>query len=198
MSQNWSDREFFAPPRTRVDNNLLAVGFFVAVEAILFLIFIASFVYLRARGAPFPPPGVPRLDPTFPIINLIILLASGLVAYRGLISIRRYRITWAERRLLAASALGVIFLIGQVREYAVLFQNGVTASSSLYGALFYLTIGFHGLHVLSGVVWLLVVWYATRQAHETPFKHFGVQAAVLYWSFVTLIWIVLFLLLYVV
>jgi cytochrome c oxidase subunit III len=177
-------------------NHWLGVLVLIAVEAMLFLMFIFAFLYLRAQGEPWPPPGVSRQDLGLPILNVLVLLASALVAYGAEHSIRHYWITVAERRLLVAAGLGLLFLAGQFREYAVLFLQGITPATGLYGALFYVTIGFHGAHVMSGLIWLVAVWYSTRAARQTPERHLGVRAATLYWGFVSSVWIVLFLLLY--
>ncbi len=196
--EDWSSIEDETPrPATGISNRWLGMGIFMAVEAMLFMIFIFAFLFLRAQGGSWPPPGVPPLDIRLASINLLVLLLSAFIAYSAERSVRRYLITPAERQLLVASGLGTLFLAGQLREYAVLLSNGITTASGLYGALFYVTIGFHGLHVLSGLVWLLVVWYLTRTARQTPDQHFAVQAATLYWGFVSSVWVLLFFLLYV-
>ncbi len=183
---------------TGVSNGWLALIFFILIEALLFLFLIGSIGYLRARGAPWPPPGVAQLDRLFPAINLAVLLISGALAYLAERIIRRGNLTLAEKFLLAASGLGILFLLGQIREYAVLFFNGITLSSNLYGSLFYLAIGFHGAHVLSGIVWLVAASRSTRAGKQMPAHHFGVQAAALYWEFVSVVWVALFVLLYLV
>ncbi len=182
---------------TGISNRWLGILILMAVEAMLFLIFIFAFLYLRLQGENWPPPGISRLDLSWPLLNVLVLLASAIAAFSAEHAIRHYWITIAEKRLLLASGLGLLFLAGQIREYAALFLQGVTPATGLYGALFYMTIGFHGVHAVSGVIWLLVVWYLTRGARQTPEQHLGVQAATLYWGFVASIWIVLFLLLYV-
>ncbi len=195
-SSGWWD-EASQRTATGLSNRWLAILLFIAIEALLFLFLIVALIYLRMGGAPWPPAGVSRQALLLPALNLVVLLSSTVGVYSAERCIRRYRITTAEKRLLLASGLGLIFLAIQVREYTLLFLNGITLASSLYGALFYLTIGVHGLHVLSGIIWLSVVWYLTRDARQTPDHHLGVQAAVVYWGFVTAVWIFLFLLLYV-
>ncbi len=185
-----------AAPASGISSRWLGLIMFMAVEAMLFLILLFSFIYLREQGESWPPAGLPPLDRTWPLIGLMVLLLSGVMAYGAERSVRRYRITVAEKQLLAAAGLGILFLAGQVREFAVLLSNGAAVSSSLYGGIFYLTIGFHGLHVISGIIWLLWVWWLTRDARETPAEHFGVSAAAVYWGFVASVWVLLFVLLY--
>ncbi len=185
-----------AAPASGISSRWLGLIMFIAVEAMLFVILLFSFLYLREQGESWPPAGLPPLDRTWPLIGLMVLVLSGVMAYGAERSVRRYQITTAEKQLLAAAGLGILFLAGQVREFAVLLTNGATLSSSLYGGIFYLTIAFHGLHVISGIIWLLWVWWLTRGARETPAEHFGVSAAVVYWGFVTSVWVLLFVLLY--
>ncbi len=186
-----------AVPASGISNQWLGVWLFMVVEAMLFLIFIFAFIFIRGQGQKWPPPGVPALDIRFATINSLVLILSAFLVFSAERFIKRYLITQAEKLLLFAIGLGILFLAGQIREYAVLFSNGITTASGLYGALFYVTIAFHGLHVLSGLVWLGIVWNWTREARQTPDRHFAVQAATLYWGFVATVWLVLFLLLYV-
>lgn len=183
---------------TGLSNTWLAVLFFIAVEIVLFASMISAFVYLRTLGAGWPPPGMPRLDPVLPAVNMIVLLASGGLAYLAERQVRRYRIVQAERLMLLAGLLGLVFLLGQLNEYGNLLSRGVAISTGIYGSLFYTLIGFHGFHVLSGVIWLLAAWYLTRQARQTPDRHTAVRSATLYWEFVAIVWIAIYLLLYIV
>lgn len=188
----------YAPTRTGLSNGWIAVLFFIGCEAVLFGSLVSAYIFLRVRGSVWPPVGFPRLDPMLPALYLIILLASGAMAFGAELSMERFRIVLAERLLLVASVLGVIFVGGQVYEFGNLLSHGITVSNSIYGSLFYTMIGFHGFHVVSGIAWLLSVWSWTRQAKQTPEDHFAVKAATLYWSFVAIVWIVFYLLLYVV
>ena len=90
--------------------------------------------------------------------------------------------------------MGAIFLTGQVYEYSHL-EFGLT--TNLYASAFYVLTGFHGLHVTIGVLAIVaVLWRSLKKDHYSSEKHFGIEAAELYWHFVDVIWIVLFLLLY--
>ncbi|WP_246046002.1 cytochrome c oxidase subunit 3 [Rarobacter faecitabidus] len=89
--------------------------------------------------------------------------------------------------------LGAVFIAGQVLEYAELVEHGLTISSSPYGSVFYLATGFHGLHVLGGLIAFLFVLGRTFSAKR--FGHHEATTAVVvsyYWHFVDVVWIALF------
>ena len=93
--------------------------------------------------------------------------------------------------------MGAVFIAGQVTEYASLVQEDVTISSSAYGTMFYLTTGFHGLHVTGGLIAFLLVlgrtYIARRFTHEQAVSAIVVSY---YWHFVDVVWIGLFATIY--
>ena len=93
--------------------------------------------------------------------------------------------------------MGAIFIAGQATEYAALVQEGVTISSSAYGSMFYLTTGFHGIHVTGGLIAFLLVlgrtYIARRFTHEQAVSAIVVSY---YWHFVDVVWIGLFATIY--
>ena len=94
--------------------------------------------------------------------------------------------------------LGAIFIVGQTYEYSVLVSEGVTISSSAYGSAFYITTGFHGLHVIGGLIAFLLT--IGRAYAVKNFGHKEATTAIVvsyYWHFVDVVWIGLFLVIYV-
>ena len=93
--------------------------------------------------------------------------------------------------------MGAIFIAGQATEYAALVQEGVTIPASAYGSMFYLTTGFHGLHVTGGLIAFLFVlgrtYVAKRFTHEQAVSAIVVSY---YWHFVDVVWIGLFATIY--
>ncbi len=93
--------------------------------------------------------------------------------------------------------MGAIFIAGQVTEYTSLVQEDVTISSSAYGSMFYLTTGFHGIHVTGGLIAFLLVlgrtYVARRFTHEQAVSAIVVSY---YWHFVDVVWIALFATIY--
>ncbi len=94
--------------------------------------------------------------------------------------------------------LGAVFVAGQVWEYAVLMSDGVSLSSDSYGSAFYITTGFHALHVTGGLIAFLLIIGRTFAAKK--FGHYEATGAIVvsyYWHFVDVVWIGLFLIIYV-
>jgi cytochrome c oxidase subunit 3 len=94
--------------------------------------------------------------------------------------------------------LGAIFVAGQVWEYAVLMSDGVSLSSDSFGSAFYITTGFHALHVTGGLIAFLMIIGRTFAAKK--YGHYEATGAIVvsyYWHFVDVVWIGLFLIIYV-
>jgi cytochrome c oxidase subunit 3 len=94
--------------------------------------------------------------------------------------------------------MGAFFVAGQTMEYAMLVSEHVSLSSNAYGSAFYMTTGFHGLHVLGGLIAFLFI--IGRAFAAKKFGHFEATSAIVtsyYWHFVDVVWIGLFLVIYV-
>jgi cytochrome c oxidase subunit 3 len=94
--------------------------------------------------------------------------------------------------------MGAFFVAGQATEYAMLVSEHVSLSSNAYGSAFYMTTGFHGLHVIGGLIAFLLIMGRSFAAKK--FGHFEATSAIVtsyYWHFVDVVWIGLFLVIYV-
>jgi heme/copper-type cytochrome/quinol oxidase subunit 3 len=94
------------------------------------------------------------------------------------------------------ASLGSVFLIVQGSEWVRLVGFGLTLSSGIYGALFYLLIGCHALHVAFAVIWLLVVFALAMRERFSAARHVGVELCAIYWIFVVGLWPILYALVY--
>lgn len=93
--------------------------------------------------------------------------------------------------------LGLGFLLGVVAvEWPTAAAEGLTASSGTAGAVFYMMTGMHAFHVFTGLIFLLVVLNNARKNVYSAEKHWGVEAAAVYWHFVDLVWIIFYPALY--
>ena len=133
-----------------------------------------------------------------PTINTLILLSSGVtltVAHHALKASQRGRLVLA---LGGTVALGVLFLGLQAYEYVHAYQDlNLRLSTGIYGSTFFLLTGFHGLHVLVGVVILFSILLRAGKGHFQADNHFGFEAAAWYWHFVDVVWLGLFIFVYV-
>ena len=94
--------------------------------------------------------------------------------------------------------MGTFFVAGQSTEYAMLVSEHVTLDANAYGSAFYITTGFHGLHVMGGLVAFLFI--IGRAFAAKRFGHYEATSAIVtsyYWHFVDVVWIGLFLVIYV-
>jgi cytochrome c oxidase subunit 3 len=167
---------------------------FLLSECIIFLSFIFTYIALRLTVPDWLPPGVtgPELT-SLVIINTIVLLSSSLViqlAERALgrRKLNKFRLLW-----LITSVMGTYFLVGQGIEWSNL-DFGL--STGLVGGTFYVLTGFHGLHVLAGVLLQLLMLVRSFIRGNYNKGYLGVSMTVLFWHFVDGIWVILFSLLY--
>jgi cytochrome c oxidase subunit 3 len=179
-------------PMPERDN--LAFGFpiFLVSESIIFISFFVTYALLRVQNPNWFPPGS-GLDIQSAAINTVILVASSGVIYFAERALDRHKLIKFRRLWLLTVTLGVIFLIGQVIEWRKM-PFGLDAG--LAGATFYLLTGFHGLHVFTGVVLMLYMYFRSLIPGNYNAGYQGVKAVSLFWHFVDVIWLMLFLLLY--
>lgn len=167
----------------------------------------AIYFTLRASSPELWAEQTAKLNFPYALTNTLILVASSFTAQFGVFAAERLqsrRTSWNPSRwgmiewFYLSYALGAIFVAGQVYEYAKLVSEGVMFNGDAYGTAFYITTGFHGLHVTGGLIAFLLV---IGRAYSV--KHFGHKEATssivvsYYWHFVDVVWIALFLVIYV-
>ncbi len=138
-------------------------------------------------------PGV-LVDPlSIPLLNTIILLSSGVFLTYSHISLKMQKFFRAILALALTVIFGIYFFACQLFEYK---HSGFSINDGVYGSVFYMLTGFHGFHVFVGTVFLLICLIRFFYQHFTPMNHFGFEAAIWYWHFVDVVWILLFFLIY--
>jgi cytochrome c oxidase subunit III len=167
---------------------------FLLSESVIFLSFFAGYIIYKTTTVDWYPAGVSGLEVDAPRFNTIVLVSSSFVIYVA----ERYlhdKKLWGFRLfLLATMAMGSYFLYGQAVEWQSL-TFGFT--SGLFGGTFYLLTGFHGLHVLTGILLQTIMLGRSFIPGNYDNGIFGVEATSLFWHFVDVIWIVLYILIYV-
>ncbi len=182
-------------PFPGVDIGKFATWLFLASEIMFFSGLIAAYIVLRNAAGSWP---VVSHELNVPLVaaNTFILLVSSLTMVRAYAAIQEGDQQGLRRFLVATIVLGVIFLSVQAYEWVALINEGTTASSSLFGSVFFTLTGFHGLHVLGGVIWNVYVTIRAFQGAHTQEDYGGVEIAGLYWHFVDVVWIFLFTIVY--
>ncbi len=176
-------------------------------EVMFFAALFAMYFSLRANSPEIWSADTEKLDVRFALINTLILVASSFTAQFGVFAAERMQpratgkspFKWGMVEWFFLSyVLGAIFVSGQVWEYSNLISEGVSLSSNSYGSSFYITTGFHALHVTGGLIAFLFV--IGRSFAAKKFGHKEATAAIVvsyYWHFVDVVWIGLFLIIYV-
>jgi cytochrome c oxidase subunit 3 len=172
------------------------------------MFFAALFaMYFTTRGVQGPEVWLQSteiLNIPFSAINTTVLVLSSVTCQFGVFAAERFQPNrtgslwqiskWGLREWFALTTLmGAFFVAGQIYEYAHLVQEGLTLSSNAYGSVFYITTGFHGLHVTGGLVAFMLV--LLRVAKARRFGHSQATTAIVvsyYWHFVDVVWIALF------
>ena len=185
-----------APGPTGIGANLLGMLVFIASEAVLFLTLIVTFALARASYPEWPPSDQPRLPVSISFLNTLVLLGSGAAMLASWRHMRRGWVRSSGRLLAAATLLGILFLVVQGVEWARLIDFGLTVSQNLYGAVFYVMIGMHALHVLIAVLGLLYVMRRFSRGAYTREDHDGLTMGGMFWGFVVLVWPGLFVFVY--
>ena len=199
------------PRPTASRPNLVSVGtiIWLSSELMFFAALFAMYFTIRSvdkgLGQPWPQA---HLDLTLASINTTVLLLSSVTCQLGVFAVERGQIRrtgsvlnmarWGLREWYVLSFLmGLYFVLGQAYEYLALIKDGVTLQSSNYGSVFFLTTGFHGLHVTGGLfafIFLLGRTYAAKRfTHEQQVSAIVVSY---YWHFVDVVWIGLFTTIY--
>jgi len=177
----------------------LGVALFIVSEALFFLAIFWAFFHSALSptvelGAMWPPMGIESIDPfELPLINTVLLLASGFTvtyAHHFLINGKRGKVLYG---LLYTVILATIFTGLQGVEYSV---SSFTISDGAFGSCFYFGTGFHGLHVMIGTAFLAVGLWRVLAYHSTNNHHLGLEAGILYWHFVDVVWLFLFVSIY--
>ena len=177
-------------------NAWVAVLVFLGAEAMFFAGLIGAYIVFRVGSPIWPPPFQPRLPIATTGVNTLILIASAVtvrLALKAVIAGNRKKLILM---LGVTAMLGSIFLAVQGLEWIRLIHFGLTVSSSVYGGLFYMLIGFHGLHVLGALIWLLIVFWLAKQGRFSKERHVGLQTCSMYWTFVVGLWPLLYGLVY--
>jgi cytochrome c oxidase subunit 3 len=175
-------------------HNLTGFLIFLCSESVIFLAFFAGYITYKLSSPAWLPPGFERLPVREPLVNTIVLVSSSLVIWLAERALRRDRL-WAFRGWwLLTMAMGTVFLVGQAREW---IELPLSLGSGVYGASFFLLTGFHGLHVITGVLLMALMLARSFRPGNYDGGDAGVVSVSLFWHFVDVIWIVLFLLLYV-
>nr|YP_004857905.1 cytochrome c oxidase subunit III [Dracunculus medinensis]AEO27233.1 cytochrome c oxidase subunit III [Dracunculus medinensis] len=165
---------------------------FMFFFGVFWVFFDSSLVPNSELGMSWCPLGIGLINPLgVPLLNTLILLSSAVT------------VTWCHNSMLCnynsfyglffTCVLALFFLVFQMLEYD---ESGFSMSDGIYGSIFYLSTGFHGMHVFFGMIFLFVNLFRLYMDHFNSDHHLGLEFSIVYWHFVDLIWLFLFVFVY--
>ncbi|MEY9835936.1 heme-copper oxidase subunit III [Streptacidiphilus sp. EB103A] len=181
--------------------NLVSVGTIVwlASELMFFAALFAMYFTLRSvTGTEYWHSINEALNVPFASVNTTVLVLSSFTCQMGVFAAERGDVKKLRAWFIVTFIMGAMFIGGQIYEYTSLVRDDhISLSSGPYGSVFYLTTGFHGMHVTGGLIAFLLVLGRTYAAKR--FTHEQATAAIVvsyYWHFVDVVWIGLFATIY--
>src|SRR3954468_23062320 len=192
--------------------NVVAVGTIVWLgsEVMFFAGLFAIYFTLKSMSPDLWAEQTSKLNITYAAINTVVLVLSSFTCQAGVFAAERMQprrtgtlgqfwkwgmVEW----FYLTYAMGATFVVGQIYEYATLVSEHVSLSSDAYGSAFYITTGFHGLHVTGGLIAFMLV--IGRAFAVKTFGHKEATTAIVvsyYWHFVDVVWIGLFAVIYII
>jgi len=178
-----------------VERGKFAIWLFLATEVMFFSGLIGAYIVLRSASSNWPNPEE-RLAVGITAFNTFVLITSSWMMVKALFAAQKGDkngiLFWLGLTILGGST----FVGIQFYEYTHLVHSGWLPNSDIFFSTFYITTGFHGAHVVIGVIWLICAWFATLRGKYHPRNYLGLELAGLYWHFVDLVWVLLFTIIY--
>jgi cytochrome c oxidase subunit 3 len=165
--------------QTKLHRNRMGLWLFMFSDAFVFVgLFVARMVLLG--------PHRPELIQSLGLVVTVMLLVSSFFMNRAEVEMAHGNRPAFLRNIMVTIVLGTIFLLGVVAIEWQLAPFGPADGAE--GAIFYSMTGFHAFHVLTGLIFLFIVWNNGRKGVYTAEKHWGVEAAAIYWHFIDVVW----------
>jgi len=187
----------------------VAVGTIVWLgsEVMFFAGLFAIYFTLRSTSPGLWAEMTQHLNVPYAAVNTIILVLSSVTCQMGVFAAERFQPYSVRRRgplgwgmvewFFLTFAMGAVFVSGQVWEYSQLVAEGMPITANAYASAFYLTTGFHALHVTGGLIAFLLVIGRAYAVKNFGRKEMTTSIVVsYYWHFVDVVWIALFLVIY--
>jgi cytochrome c oxidase subunit 3/cytochrome o ubiquinol oxidase subunit 3 len=183
-----------APSSGGIDVRKIGVWSFIGSECVFFASLISTFIVYKSRSIGGPGPEILNIPLTS--FSTFVLLMSSLLMVLALAATQRGDDRWERIWLGGTISFGLIFLAGQVYEFASFYREGMGLTTNLFSQSFFVLVGFHGAHVAIGVLWLSVLMCASLMGKLGKSRALSVELCGLYWHFVDVVWIIIFTLVY--
>jgi len=186
-----TEPEWVLPSRGRVGMFSL-----IAAESAIFTIFVVAYIFYIGKSESGP---MPKDVLETPIFITICLLSSSLTIHLALKALQKWNVRMFGLWWFITLALGTIFLAGTGREWhRMIFENGLTIRTNLFGTTYYSLVGLHAFHVTVGLIGIALALVFTLLG-KLKFEHTErLEVFSLYWHFVDVVWVVVFTVVYVI
>nr|WNK74774.1 cytochrome c oxidase subunit III [Thaia sp. 1 NZ-2023b] len=177
----------------------LGMILFIVSEILFFSSFFWAYFHSSLSptmevGLSWPPQGIIPFNPiNIPMLNTMILLSSGITITWAHNSLINMNYTQMLQSMILTVILGLYFSALQLYEY---IESPFCISDSIYGAVFFMATGFHGLHVIIGTIFIFVSTMRMMKLHFSATHHVGFEASAWYWHFVDVVWLFLYISIY--
>ena len=178
---------------------MVSVGTIVwlSSELMFFAALFAMYFSIRAAAPELWADHTRHLNLAYATPFTIVLMLSSVTCQIGVFRAERGDVFGLRRWFTLTFIMGLIFVLGQANEYHKLVGEGIKINTDGYGSMFYLTTGFHGLHVTGGLIAFIFFMIRTTMGRFTPAQATAAIVVSYYWHFVDVVWIGLFLIIYV-
>jgi cytochrome c oxidase subunit III len=178
------------------DRGRVAMFSLIAAEAAIFTIFVVAYLFYVGKSLTGP---TPKDVLSIPIFYTICLLSSSLTIHLAAKCLRQDSVLLFGTLWLATITLGAAFLYGTGTEwYRLIYKEGFTISTNLFGTTYYSLVGLHAFHVIVGLLTLTIVMVFTMTRSVRSEHAERIDVLSLYWHFVDVVWIVVFTVVYVI
>ena len=168
----------------------------IAAEAAIFTIFVVAYLFYIGKSVSGPQP---KDVLHAPIFYTICLLSSSLTVHLAVRKLIAGNVAAFARWWLLTILLGGTFLYGTACEWAhLIFDEGLTVSTNLFGTTYYSLVGLHAFHVTMGLLALIIVALFYFTARLRPDHAERLEVLSRYWHFVDAVWVVVFAVVYVI
>jgi len=176
---------------SKVSTGRIAILITLGAESVFFVTLLVAYAALRDEVTWNVSHALTRL--AIPLANTAILLVSATTAWSSTRAVRRNEQASLRNGLLITSLLGLIFVAGQIYDFS---NTGLQINDPSFGGVFFTLMGFHAVHVLAGVVFLALNYVRANWGDFSSARYEAVELGNWFWFYVTGVWLVLFVVLY--
>jgi cytochrome c oxidase subunit III len=174
----------------------LAMYCLIAAESAIFTIFVVAYLFYLGKSLRGP---TPQEVLHLPVFLTVCLLSSSVTIHLAVAALHKAQVGAFARWWFVTLSLGGTFLAGTALEWRhLIYDEGLTIQTNLFGTTYYSLVGLHAFHVFMGLLALSIVWLFTVTGKMKTEYADRVDALALYWHFVDTVWIVVFLVVYVI